>query len=311
MANRLIALGVRNGDAFYLEREERSVLVDGGQIGLCRLFKGVTGVRYVDYVVCTRAHADHINGLIGYLKERNLLCSELWLPSYIGYRSEDILEKPEESLADITIEQRKRISYFLKEKDAPDILEFNAAVIFESLRPGDSEKTTRTTLTEEALRDQENCMQEALISSLNQSDYLYFDPFRIESSVRKLFEEIFPSYAGLEYRDWLAIRSISPIAKSYVELFMKMRELIVAALKRGVRIRFFEFSKYFSCGGEPGFLEPVNSFEVVNLSALKRLGAGLSLLQIFALSIQKSKTLSSYLRKTSVCLAHCFVLMLI
>ena len=57
MASRLIALGVRNGDSFYLERERRSVLVDGGQSqrGLCRLFKGFTGARYVDYLVCPHA----------------------------------------------------------------------------------------------------------------------------------------------------------------------------------------------------------------------------------------------------------------
>ncbi len=290
MASRLIALGVRNGDSFYLEREGRSVLVDGGQSqrGLCRLFKGVTGARYVNYLVCTHADADHINGLIGYLKDKSLRCSELWLPSYIGYRIADILERPEESLAEITIELRKRISDFLKEKDALNILEFNEAVLGESARSEESEKTTRTILTEGALGDQGNSMQEALTTSLRKSDYLHFNQSRIQSSVRKLREEVFFSYVWEQYHDWLAIRSI---AMSYVDLFKKMRGLIVAALKRKVRIRFFEFSKHFSCGGEPGFLEPVNSFEVVNLSALKRLGAGLSLLQILALSIQNEQSL--------------------
>lgn len=290
MASRLIALGVRNGDSFYLEREGRSVLVDGGenQRDLCRLFKGFTGARHVDYLVCTHADADHINGLIGYLKDKSLRCSELWLPSYIGYRIEDILERPEESLAEITKELRKRLSDFLKEKDALDILEFNAAVMFKLLRSGDSEKATRTIRTEEALGDQGNSMQEDLINPLSKSNYVHLNQSRIQSSVRKLLEEIFSSYFWEQYHDWLAIRSI---AMSYVNLFKKMRGLIVAALKRKVRIRFFEFSKHFSCGGEPGFLEPVNSFEVVNLSALKRLGAGLSLLQILALSIQNEQSL--------------------
>lgn len=290
MANRLIALGVRNGDSFYLEREGRSALVDGGenQRDLCRLFKGFTGARHVDYLVCTHADADHINGLIGYLKDKSLRCSELWLPSYIGYRIEDILERPEESLAEITKELRKRLSDFLKEKDALDILEFNAAVIFKSPRSGDSEKATRTNRTEEALRDQGNSMQEALITSLRKSDYLHFNQSRIQSSVRKLREENYSSYVWEQYRDWLAIRSI---AMSYVDLFKKMRGLIVAALKRKVRIRFFEFSKYSSHGGEPGFLEPANSLEILTLSALKKLGAGLSLLQILALSIQNEQSL--------------------
>jgi len=295
MSSRLIALGVRNGDSFFLEREGRSVLVDGGenQKVLCRLFKGVTGARYVDYLVCTHADADHINGLIGYLKDSNLNCSELWLPSYIGYRIEDILERPEESLAEITTELRKRISDFLKETERGviDFRTFNEAILHGSSLSGESEKTIRTILSEEASRDQENSMQESLINSLSKSNHEHFDQYRMESSVRKLLEEIFSSYVWEQYRDWLAIRSISPIAMCYVDLFKKMRELIVAALKRGVRIRFFEFHKCLSYGGEPGFLEPVNSFEIVALSALKKLGAGFSLLQILALSIQNEQSL--------------------
>ena len=296
MASRLIALGVRNGDSFYLERERRSVLVDGGQSqrDLCRLFKGVTGVRYVDYLVCTHADADHINGLIGYLKDKGLRCSELWLPSYIGYRIEDILERSEESLAEITAELQKRISDLLKEKKALDILEFNETILRESPRSGDSEKAAWTMLAKEALKDQSDSMQKTqktVNDSLSKSNYVHFDPLRIESSVRKLFEEIFSSCACEEYQDRLIMGAIGSIARNYVDLFKRMRELIVAALKRGVRIRFFEFSKYSSGGGEPGFLEPVNSLEILSLSALKKLGAGLSLLQILALSIQNKQSL--------------------
>ena len=194
-------------------------------------------------------------------------------------------------MAEITTELQKRISDSLKEKDALDILEFKEAILRESPRSEELEKTARTIFAEGTLRDQGNSIQETLINSLRKNNFVHFDQFRIESSVRKLLEAVFSSYTGGEYQDRLIMGAIGSIARNYVELFGKMRELVVAALKRRIRIRFFEFSKYSSSGGEPGFLEPVNSFEVLSLPALKRLGASFTLLQILVLSVQNEQSL--------------------
>lgn len=295
MSSRLIALGVRNGDSFFLEREGRNVLIDGGenQKDLCRLFKGVTKLRYVNYLVCTHADADHINGLIGYLEDSTLNCSELWLPSYMGYRIEDILERPEESLAEIKAELRKRIFDFLKEteKGGIDFRTFNETILGDRERSDETEEKARGILAERISSDDVNAITKFLAESLSKTDCKYFELWPKAPSKRRPFEVRLQLYSENKYISHLTMRAIYNVENEYIDLFKKMRQLVVAALSRGVRLRFFEFCKYFSCGGEAGFLEPVNSFEVVTRSALKKLSAGLSLLQILALSIQNEQSL--------------------
>jgi hypothetical protein len=78
---RFIAIPVAQGDAFYFERENLSVLIDGGsnQSAFATMFQGITRKNSVDIVVCTHNDADHSKGLIGYL-ESGLGCKEVWLP---------------------------------------------------------------------------------------------------------------------------------------------------------------------------------------------------------------------------------------
>lgn len=76
-----IALPVGQGDAFYLERGGLSILVDGGksELGFPGLFKNYTSKDNVDIIVCTHNDADHVNGIIGFLRQ-GLTCKEIWLP---------------------------------------------------------------------------------------------------------------------------------------------------------------------------------------------------------------------------------------
>lgn len=76
-----IALPVAQGDAFYFEREDFSVLIDGGRSrsAFPSLFQRVTKRDGVDIVVCTHNDADHANGILGFL-EAGLRCEEVWLP---------------------------------------------------------------------------------------------------------------------------------------------------------------------------------------------------------------------------------------
>lgn len=83
---RFIAIPVSVGDAFYLERGGRSILVDGGKSAQSfpGLFRQYVRRNRADIVVCTHNDADHANGIIGFL-EAGLTCRELWLPgSWLG-----------------------------------------------------------------------------------------------------------------------------------------------------------------------------------------------------------------------------------
>lgn len=86
-----------NGDAFLLEREKYSVLVDGGgsKSKLVNSYKKAQGKQLPNYIVCTHRDSDHINGLIGLLEEAvkppvwNTKNTELWVPFYFSFYAED------------------------------------------------------------------------------------------------------------------------------------------------------------------------------------------------------------------------------
>jgi hypothetical protein len=82
MVDRLIAIPVTQGDAFFVEANGRSILVDGGRATgpFPQLFKLHTGLAGVDILVCTHNDADHALGVLGFLKA-GLGCGELWLPT--------------------------------------------------------------------------------------------------------------------------------------------------------------------------------------------------------------------------------------
>lgn len=78
---RFIAIPVAQGDSFYLERDDCSVLVDGGgsRSGFASMFQAVVEANGVNVVVCTHNDADHAKGILGFL-EAGLRCDEVWLP---------------------------------------------------------------------------------------------------------------------------------------------------------------------------------------------------------------------------------------
>ena len=79
--SRLTAIPVGQGDAFYLESDGWSALVDGGRSrsGFASAFQTATKANGANVVVCTHNDADHANGILGFL-EAGFSCGEVWLP---------------------------------------------------------------------------------------------------------------------------------------------------------------------------------------------------------------------------------------
>jgi len=94
---RFIALPVGSGDAFYLDRGDWSVLVDGGldETALVTAFQQATRATSVDVLICTHNDADHANGVLGFL-DSGMECKEVWLPGkWLGLLPKVLRPTPE------------------------------------------------------------------------------------------------------------------------------------------------------------------------------------------------------------------------
>jgi beta-lactamase superfamily II metal-dependent hydrolase len=85
VVSRLTAIPVGQGDAFYLERAEWSVLVDGGRSrsGFASAFQTATRSNGASVVACTHNDADHATGILGFL-EAGFSCGEVNRPGVPG-----------------------------------------------------------------------------------------------------------------------------------------------------------------------------------------------------------------------------------
>lgn len=93
--DKFISLSVNQGDSFYLERDGKKILVDGGRSrnGFANQFVRITCTKSIDVLVCTHADADHINGLLGFF-EAGFSSREVWLPGTWTSRLVDLLINP-------------------------------------------------------------------------------------------------------------------------------------------------------------------------------------------------------------------------
>lgn len=81
MASKFIAMPVTQGDFFYLERESKIIVFDGGRYPQFTpiLFQKYSSKNEIDYLVCSHNDADHASGVIGLLSGI-ISVKEVWLP---------------------------------------------------------------------------------------------------------------------------------------------------------------------------------------------------------------------------------------
>ncbi len=81
------AFPVKGGDAFFLQKGEKNILVDGGRLkNEINTYLVNEGISKIDVVICTHNDNDHTTGIIGLLDNNKINISELWLPASWAYR---------------------------------------------------------------------------------------------------------------------------------------------------------------------------------------------------------------------------------
>ncbi|MHB1757604.1 MAG: MBL fold metallo-hydrolase [Leptospirillum sp.] len=238
--SKFIALPVGQGDAFYLERQNMKVLVDGGKSksAISNLLRSNIAERsHLDAVICTHNDADHANGIIGLLDNWLGEIKEVWLPGSWTFRMKDLFEDSALFLDEFIN------SLYTKEKNKFDSIE-NSFTEF-SEKPEERSKGSEFNLDK----------------IIENSKSFHFDtlggPF-LFSNVRPLINP----------RDTRRIKLFCEAT----EAVSRIRDIIVSAYDRGCRIRFFEFGSKPVWGGRTGLLEPVNSREIDILDSI-RIGA--------------------------------------
>ncbi len=242
---RFIALPVGQGDAFFLERRDVAVLVDGGRspTAFSDLFRRLTERESVDVLVCTHNDADHASGLIGFF-HGGLRAREVWLPGSWASRLRDLLLQPGEfsdELAENVLEAR------MSEQEASHLEDF-AHRENPNLKEWKAEEERRPI---EAIGEAIETAEEA---APFYSPALWTHPF-LDG----------PWPPGWK-RDWEIFhdRAKTQILLEAIEAAGRIREIAVLAHHAGARIRWFHFESECSAGGEV-FLVPLNAREIMQI----------------------------------------------
>jgi hypothetical protein len=240
MGARFVALTVGQGDAFYLQRDGWSVLVDGGRspTALPGLFQRCTGAKGVDVLVCTHNDADHANGVIGYL-ESDLGCGEVWLPGRWAAALPHVLEPFHEVLETIAWEVLDQLPHIEGEGAEGTPLERLAPPVPLPPAENDGAEVGQDGWPEPLWGALERAADDESGSHCLTCGWLPYWPY---------FRE--------RHRDGLLASAISAAKR--------IRRIAIAAFRRGIPVRWFEHQPG-NPGGGCAHLQPLNARRLARL----------------------------------------------
>lgn len=254
----LVAIGVGQGDAFFLDKAGLTILIDGGRSaqGFPAQFQKVTKRESVDILVCTHNDADHACGVLGFLRS-GLRCREVWLPGSWTDRLEDLLLRPE-SFTEELISNIEEIQVIPERRPSLQALGDRYA---ESIVHQERDYEGAATIDADAL-------SEALEMAPDMETY--GDMFWLYLPHPWLSEDWLDRWWELR---WM-FRQDHERFRLFVEALSaatRIREISLAAYHMGASIRWFEYDNgsysenRSNRGGIPNYLEPINAREILRI----------------------------------------------
>ena len=271
---RFIAIPVAQGDAFYLERDGFSVLIDGGRSrsALPSMFQVVTKIDGVNVILCSHNDADHANGLLGFL-EAGLRCEEVWLPGRWLGALPDVL-KP---FVEVFIELVGNIveTDGSPKVETPDSSLSSIEAYAERMRIPLSDAPA----IEKGPFVEENGWPESYLQMLEQAapweGPLHWLGFRDPE------DWLFCLHRHYRQIGWADVQ----LLWSAIEAAGRIRAIAIEAFHRGIPVRWFEFDTAAPSGGVMA-LQPINARQVARVRP--RIGP---LLDWLALTVSNKESL--------------------
>jgi|YelNatPaOPRAMG01_1025707.scaffolds.fasta_scaffold42778_2 hypothetical protein len=277
-----IAIGVGQGDAFFLQRDGLTILVDGGRSvqGFPGQFQRVTKRENVDILVCTHNDADHAGGVLGFLRS-GLRCREVWLPASWMDRLTDLLLRPERFVDELV----SNIMEIDIPREGPLSLQglgdfYSEGMKHEGKSEGahtEIERSREGPLSLQGLGD----FYSERIMHRERNDEGYLIEIDALSTALEMAPDIFwPPYwtfanwpfAGDLWWNLQEIRQDYERFRLFLDALAAasfIRRISLAAYHSGAKIRWFEYDATSNSGGIP-YLVPVNAREIVRHVRVER-----------------------------------------
>jgi len=244
---RFVSIGVGMGDAFFLQKGDHSVLVDGGKAEreFPVQFQRVIRRSCADVLVCTHNDADHANGILGFLRA-GLTCNEVWLPGIWTDRLEDLLSHPEEFMDELILNVLETEDEDNKTLSLLDKLE---AQYSEMEEWEDREKGEVADADVLHMAFEKAAQREAFWSIVSWLPFSWL--------LQKKSSKFWRIFHGSQAQYRLLSQAVFAAAR--------IREIALSAYHSGTTIRWFEYDRKSSFGGIADFLIPLNAREIFQI----------------------------------------------
>lgn len=250
---RFVAIPVNVGDAFYLERDGHSILVDGGSAkeAFPGLFRHYTRKCGADIVVCTHNDADHANGIIGFL-EAGLTCQEIWLPGSWLATIKDLMRPDTEVYQDIINGAREFLDHFPPYDELPSTIEEVGKQL------SNSETSSKIDLKYE---DHDDGAIGGWPNDIAETIEEYENSIRVYDWPEWWHKYILPIPNLLKFPSWYG-----KVVIEAIEAGKRIKQIAELAYSKGIPVRWFKHDLQHPSGDINNFLKVLSARQIIHIS---------------------------------------------